>query len=696
MASITWRDITWTYTGGGASGVYATGEKWVVGPIVLTGVSTSVSGCHIGGGMVNPNAGDMNTYSSPDGNVLVQGFDSRRGTYSSVLKFISGEIITGSLITSVSWDNKPGDRYIHHFGILTVVENAPVSGATSFRPAYGDATNKDVVWTTEDINTDLLQSHVPSGTPNISGLFDYPWIDLFGCVSGEMYDTSDYGMPKYGVLYLDAVAEAGLYCNCNYSAALKLPILVGLIQAGIDNAANIANGAINLWPNNGGQGQGRKFPILFAGLLLNDATMLAIADKSGDYIYNGDNYEGLENMPADYINFAEDDQTFYVDARDVAREWPAYNANDTNNTHPDNRNYVDPGWTHYVNGQLGMAEWGVRHATEPACENSEWNIAYRNTVGKSISGFTLAALMTTGMKSAWKHNVLFDYADRFVPCETQAVAEDPNADSSQIFYGNRGDFQRKMYNAYRKYYSPIWTRSDTTDKLSNGYYAGGTFPYNLLFNNTSFSATVAADAIFDLSGSFTFMFYAKTGSTIGFFSLFNINPTQGMALSGDIVTKIPWVSVSDGTDTVTVNLNNPSASPLEANKWYSFVVRVDRVTNLVKLFVRDIAAGTTASNTGDITAVGDITSTGNLIFQSLVSETTLLSDIRFYQKALSDTDVARIMTGTSKGTVVEFGASPGMAVSGWFCPCTDLVSTGVKIVKSGSVYTITNLNMTLD
>jgi hypothetical protein len=59
---------------------------------------------------------------------------------------------------------------------------------------------------------------------------------------------------------------------------------------------------------------GRKFPILFAGTVLDDSDMKDIGTKSGDYLYDG--AYGAGNPPPDYYCFGEDDQTFYVSSDD--------------------------------------------------------------------------------------------------------------------------------------------------------------------------------------------------------------------------------------------------------------------------------------------------------------------------------------------------------------------------------------------
>jgi hypothetical protein len=60
--------------------------------------------------------------------------------------------------------------------------------------------------------------------------------------------------------------------NCNYTAEEKKPLLINIIQYGID-LWGIARAGYNGWQAHGGHGSGRKWPIIFAGMLLGDTAM---------------------------------------------------------------------------------------------------------------------------------------------------------------------------------------------------------------------------------------------------------------------------------------------------------------------------------------------------------------------------------------------------------------------------------------
>ena len=105
----------------------------------------------------------------------------------------------------------------------------------------------------------------------------------------------------------------------------KDTLLIEFVQLGIDCAGVADNGGG--WPNNGGNGSGRKLPILFAGLLLNDARMKQVGTWK--------------------TRFQEDEQTFYVSQADVE---PTH----SNRWRPDVRQNTP---TPYETKDIGLAEW---------------------------------------------------------------------------------------------------------------------------------------------------------------------------------------------------------------------------------------------------------------------------------------------------------------------------------------------------
>jgi hypothetical protein len=180
-----------------------------------------------------------------------------------------------------------------------------------------------------------------------------------------------------------------LLANMNYTMQQKAPIVQRLIQIGIDvyGAAITAAPASStglVWSSNGGHNHGRKMPMLFAGLLLHDQSMIQLAGH------------------ANHTLFQEDSQFFYISARDVSIAHGACC----------NRPVED-----YRTADLGLPEWGLDHLGHPQNDNRLWRASYRDIVGSSLLPHVLAAKLM-GATEYWNHSALFDYFDqRFYPAE---------------------------------------------------------------------------------------------------------------------------------------------------------------------------------------------------------------------------------------------------------------------------------------
>jgi hypothetical protein len=146
-------------------------------------------------------------------------------------------------------------------------------------------------------------------------MFAAPWIDhQAGWVA--RYQHPSLNMPDYGREMYTNIGIGALMLHLNFTNAQKETLLTRYVQLGIDFYGILTNGGSWHWCNDGGQAGGRKWLILFAGMVLNDTAMKSIGAKSGDYLYQ--NGYGRGNNPPGYLHFGEDDQTFYVAALDVS------------------------------------------------------------------------------------------------------------------------------------------------------------------------------------------------------------------------------------------------------------------------------------------------------------------------------------------------------------------------------------------
>lgn len=157
----------------------------------------------------------------------------------------------------------------------------------------------------------------------------------------------------------------------------KRALLIVMLQLGIDVYGVVENGG--RFVADGGSGSGRKFPLLLAGTVFGDQRMLRLARERK-------------------FAFGEDAQTFYVEA-----------------TSP---GVVNSGHGGYVRADLGLPEWGNRHADDPSQDRKAWSAdPYRRCcTANAWNGFVLAARIM-GLRDAWDHAPLFDYVDRYMQIE---------------------------------------------------------------------------------------------------------------------------------------------------------------------------------------------------------------------------------------------------------------------------------------
>lgn len=430
--SVTQNGITWTFARDHQTGTFCNGEHWVKGPVTVVGISNTL---HAAG--FTPKPGQDGSMVNP-GATARQGYDCTLSSYDASLNagLPGGKPVATdnplvlqpnqTLISMVSWlyrsadDKEPGcpgfnggtkapRPVTRAAAVLTCLSEAPPEG--SFRPPYCGA-DKTIKFNKQKLRIELLKNLPPvARTPDVASVekaMSRVWIDHVHEWMGAMVHPSEH-MPNYGRDMTHAMNNAALVLHLDFNALPDKPgkerILINLVQYGIDLAGIADNGGG--WPANGGHSMGRKWPILFAGLMLDDAHM--------------------KNVGQWKTRFHEDEQTFYVSQKDVeithSPRWA-----------PDKRSPTHP----YEQADIGTPEWGIRHAAEPQADNRDLGATYRSINGEVYPGFVLAALLM-GQKQAWNHDALFDYTDRYMKLlGAREVAHGPPP------------FVQNMWNAYRK------------------------------------------------------------------------------------------------------------------------------------------------------------------------------------------------------------------------------------------------------
>lgn len=420
--------ITWTFDSDYAVGQFANGDYYVFAPdgVTITNISPAWDGSR-NGAMLNP-YGDT------------QGYHASAYKYSAssnVADNIPLTLMPGDILVSTTGGGT-NKSYVHEAAILTIVSSIPPSG--SFRPGY--SSNGSVVHnfsTLEDNYSYLKKLQPTASTPSlatIEDLFARPWIDhLPGWTCRYIHPSNN--MPDYGEDMSTDIGIGALMLHLNFTNEEKKRLLINYVQLGIDlYSAAVKN---NGWQADGGHSSGRKWPILFAGIMLSDTNMKTIGQKSGAYALEGT----FGSPPADYIHFGEDDQTFYVTQDEI-------NITNGSTWDPDIRS--GPGYP-YTSGMIGMPEWGIRHANSPENSDSAWYAQYRDCcTAIAWNGFVMAAHIMDA-KTLWNHDALFDYQDRYMALTNGG--SDPfgySVTEESSGWRSSSDFTEEMWDTYRLNY----------------------------------------------------------------------------------------------------------------------------------------------------------------------------------------------------------------------------------------------------
>lgn len=414
QSSIERHGVTWTFDREYPVGQFANGDWWVVGPVTITRIDPQtavVGGRTVHGSMVNPGVTGAQGYDSalyhpPEVQNLWRPELNVAPTLPAVLPAGS------SLVSTISRTGASPNGQIGQLLSASVLTVLPAPALRwDFRPPYA-GTDKALRWNAARLQLHLLRSVEPvAGAPTIASLlpwFERPWLSH---APGWWHQTMHpcLSMPTYYREFGTLLGDAGLLLNCNLPIEEKWPLLLGLIQIGIDHWGVLQAGM--RWDLLG-HSNGRKFPILFAGALTGYEPML-FAGFTYETRYFG---QWHPNNSA-HTWFAEDGQVFYVQE-----------------TSPGVFNW---GYGGYGPQHRGIAEWGNQHAANerwlggppgPSGDNAEWSGATANPYRVCCSavswvGQTLTARLMGG-QAVWNQPAHFDYMDRYLARETGPAWQD--------------------------------------------------------------------------------------------------------------------------------------------------------------------------------------------------------------------------------------------------------------------------------
>jgi hypothetical protein len=449
--SVTKDGITWTFSQPVSVGQFVNGDYFVVGPVTITAIDPppTTSTPYMNGSVVDlPTANGKSGFDSRlnDGTDESWWFDATLRSYPPItLK--AGDSLVSSIslaqIHSVPEVMRSGDMSaspVATTSVLTVLAATP--SADAFRPSYCD--RSQTIYHAGALQRNLLPSLAPpnpSQTPTLAQFeawYRRPWIDT----NAFLFDAPADYMPSYGQHVAFADSYATLLLLLNFPADQKVNLTNYFVQYGIDLYGCVQTGYG--WPAFGVHHSGRKLPIVFAGILLNN--------------------DGMKNVSTTFPNqFGEDMQALYISklppAGTIQQAWQGATViygghyGVTTDGTPVSAGLYGP----YE--QLQPSAWPLISPTEQLGEAYRRCCTSISWVGEALTIHILKA------ETTWNQPAFLDYVDRWMTeDDTQAVVEikaqsgfDYSADwerQGQTQFWLQGEFPQysfidDMWKAYR-------------------------------------------------------------------------------------------------------------------------------------------------------------------------------------------------------------------------------------------------------
>jgi hypothetical protein len=434
LDSVTDHGVTWRFSTAVPVGRFVTGERYVVGPVTVQSIDPAPTPGRNGSVLNIPPVNDRS------------GFDDRtvEGRFEASLRsdppidLVPGDSLASSISVGVpgeveNWlregNGERSDSPVESVSILTCMDRAVPEDA--FRPPYADRESR--IYRLSDVDRALLPRLAPP-SPVETGFIEMfadrlvrPWVDnLFYGFDAQVGYMAMYGREMGRVagivsllLMLDLPAE---------QQEAQERLLIGFLQRGIDLWGLVRAGYYG-WYAHGGHGSGRKWPIIFAGLLFGDGEMAAPSSTYPEVRFGEDMHTAFTaDLP--YGPAWNGATVVYTGHMGV---WGGVPVSDT------------PGWGPYEH--LPPDEWegeGIGESYRRCCTSICW-------VGQALAARLL------GAESAWGHDAFFAYVDRWMDPTGDAEYTQTILDMSGLDYragyAAQGqawdDFVEGMWAAYR-------------------------------------------------------------------------------------------------------------------------------------------------------------------------------------------------------------------------------------------------------
>jgi hypothetical protein len=455
--------ITWTFGKPARVGQFVNGDYYVVGPVTVKTIDPKPLWGDEVKDVVHKQDVKENDYPGQwarNGSTLNHTFDKKNFKGYGGAGFdsrIPGHRYNPDLFARLPIEMGPGDALIstisrptseltdfggQHVDPLRVAAVLTCLGAPqppdAFRPSYCDTKNSHV-YLARNLRRELLLSVAPTpGCPAAPGkyaaAFQKPWIDVVEFGFAAPMDN----LPHYGQNICDKVGEASLCLLMDYKPEDKEPLLINMVQVGID-FWGLARAGMT-WRCWGGHSSGRK------ALLLLTSLMFADQDMQRPY------------KACPKVQFGEDDQTamcpFEYHGQTYQRGWTGAKAIFVGHSLEKNGGGAkgDPGW-----GPVDLvppSQWPLkRPGGLPASEGYR-----RSNTSNSWIGEALAFRMMHAEK-LWDHDAFFAYVDRWMTeDDTPFVEEMKKAGAQDYTKAKFGSFGRQGYVYSARFVKEMWNK----------------------------------------------------------------------------------------------------------------------------------------------------------------------------------------------------------------------------------------------
>ena len=335
----------------------------------------------------------LNGYELNPNNKKMQPYDFRIRRYDKAFKpSLPLKVLKNTSViktVSVSENKSNCKPCVQYAAVLTIVEKPLLKSNAILRPGYFGKKKKfyninDIDFTAWPKIASKYLKHINTISYNdIYNRYKNLQLDhLEGWIGRYIHPVDN--MPDYGaeIATTNAISILRMMLDdFDLNNNLHKSALINYLQMGIDIKSMLENGVT--WPAGGGHGNGRKLPLLVAGLLLKDDSFHLAIQKS---TFSEDNqvYYSSKTGRALYGQLCRDR---YYWNRLVKRKGP--------------KDCRDP--YEYIDG--GSEKIGRSY--QLCCTAKPWK-------------YTATAISLLGLKTNWDNNAFFDYIERWVKHGTWA------------------------------------------------------------------------------------------------------------------------------------------------------------------------------------------------------------------------------------------------------------------------------------